>query len=311
MFTPARFLLRLSLALVIAMTSACSAVRIAYDNSDRMLVRYADGYLDLNDEQKALLRTGLRQRLADHRRHELRALVAYLDAISDAVRDTLSAAEVSQLMECGQGLYETTIVKTLPVLTPVLARLEPRQIDYLSDRMDENNREYRQEYLAGSREERLAARARRVVGAVEFWTGDLRPGQRQLVYHLSQSWPDVIGDWYAYRLDRQRKLLGLLRKPATTDELDDFLTDWWTGRDAGDPDLERKTRQLVQDVQAMIVVIDQSLTPKQRQQVLKRIRKLRDDLASLLPVEAPQTARVEFINGTTDDDLPPARACAG
>ena len=46
----------------------------------------------------------------------------------------------------------------------------------------------------------------------------------------------------------------------------------------------------------MIVVVDQSLTPEQRQQVLKRIRKLRDGLASLLPAEAPQTARIELKN---------------
>ncbi len=311
--TPTSFrrFVQLGAVLLFIMTSGCGTVRMAYDNSDWILVRYADSYLDLDNEQRQLLRTGMRQRLADHRQYELRHLVDYLDAVAEAIRDGLTAARLNELMECGQALYETTVVNTIPVVTPVLVSLRPGQINHLADRMDQENREYREKYLQDSLEERLAGRADRVVDAVESWTGNLDAGQRQLVAHLSRGWPDVSGDWYAYRVDRQQKFLSLLRQRATLDDVDRFLTEWWLGRAPLDPTLDAKTRRLVDGVQTMVLAVDQGMSREQRRRVLKRVEGLRDDLAALLPKKAPRTARLSP-HGLAGLEAPyPGPACAG
>ena len=302
--------LRLVLLLVVTLSTGCSTVQMAYDNSDRVLLRYADSYLDLNSEQKTLLRAGLRQRLEDHRHRELVNYVAYLDALSNAVRTRLTREKVDELAECAQSLYESTIVNTIPVLTPVLAGLGQHQVDHLSSRLNENNRKYRKTYLEGTVEQRQKARAKRTISFVEYWTGDLNLPQRELVAKVSFSWPDLASEWYEYRRERQEGLLVLLREPASESRLEHYLSAWWVDSAGQPPALQQKTHELMHGVKALVLAVDQSLTPKQREHVLKRIQDLRDELDDLLPKRREQLVMADDgLRGDSSTDLLPI--CSG
>ena len=104
-------------------------------------------------------------------------------------------------------------------------------------------------------------------------------------------------EWYEYRRERQKGLLALLRERASASQLEHYLSAWWVDS-AGQPRaLQQKTHELMNGVKALVLAVDQSLKPNQRERVLKRIQDLRDELAALLPKRREQVVMA-------DDDRP-------
>jgi hypothetical protein len=267
------------------MIAGCSTVKIAYNNTDYLLLRYTDGYLDLTSDQKAQLRESLRERLEEHRRDELVQLVGFLKTFNRYASDGLSTQEVDALVAAITPLYRTTVTKTVPVFSPVLVSLSDAQIGHLSEKMQSANREYREEYLDISRAERVRSRTERTINRIEKWTGALTPDQRYTVTEMTKVWPDAALDWYNYRRARQQELLALLRSRVAGGEVEAYLIAWWVNQTGRNEALVHKVDILYNDLKALIVSVDGSLSEAQRKHFTKRLDRLIDTLEDLIPAD--------------------------
>lgn len=279
---PIRMLARCCLLLV-GILAGCSTVRLAYNNSDWLVLRYADGYLDLTPEQKRQLRAALRQALDEHRREELGRVVAYLRTLRAYAADGLTGPEVDHLLTSLTPLYEGTTGRIVPVFGPVMTGLSDSQIAHLSRQLEEDNRQYQEDYLEGNLSERLDRRAERLTTQVERWTGELSRVQRQMVRGMSRSWPDLAQDWYDYDVAMQQGLLALLRAQADGAELQAYLTGWWLLQTGQSPELAHKTNRLMTGVGMLVLALDATLTHRQRSHFLERVQTLADELEVLVP----------------------------
>ncbi len=269
----------------VALLSGCSTVKIAYNNTDYLLLRYTDGYLDLTSDQKAYLRERLRERLEEHRRDELVQLVGFLKTFNTYAVDGLSAQEVDVLVAAITPLYRTTVTKTVPVFSRVLASLSDEQIGHLAERMQSANRDYREKYLDIGRAERVSSRTERTIDRIEKWTGALTPDQRSTITEMTKRWPDAALDWYDYRRARQQQLLALLRSRAAANEIEAYLIAWWVDQTGRNPVLERKVDILQEDFKVLVVTVDGSLSGAQRKHFTKRLNRIIDNLEDLIPAE--------------------------
>ena len=269
----------------VALLSGCSTVKIAYNNTDYLLLRYTDGYLDLTSDQKAYLRERLRERLEEHRRDELVQLVGFLKTFNTYAADGLSTQEVDVLVAAITPLYRTTVTKTVPVFGRVLASLSDEQIGHLAEKMQSANRDYREKYLDISRAERVSSRTERTIDRIEKWIGALTPDQRSTVTEMTKRWPDAALDWYNYRRARQQELLELLRSRAAGREIEAYLIAWWVDHTGRNPVLVRKVELLHDDLKALIVTVDGSLSGAQRKHLTKRLNRIIDNLEDLIPAE--------------------------
>ncbi len=270
----------------IGLITGCSTVKIAYNNTDFLLLRYTDGYLDLSSEQKAYLRERLRQRLEEHRRDELVQLVGFLKTFNHYAADGLSIQEVDSLVAAITPLYQTTVTKTVPVFSPVLVSLSDEQIGHLAEKMQSANREYREEYLDIGPAERVQSRTERTINRIEKWTGALTSDQRYTVARMTKVWPDAAQDWYDYRWARQQGLLALLQSHAAEKEVEAYLIAWWVNQTGRSPVLVHKVDILHDDLKALIVTIDGSLSSAQRKHFTKRLDRLIDNLEDLVPADS-------------------------
>jgi hypothetical protein len=125
----------------LALLGVCSGLKLAYNNTDILLLRYADSYLDLNSKQKEFLRARLSERLEAHRQEELPLARALLWSLRSAVADDLNAGDIDELLARMKANFETTVAKTFPLFTPVLADLPGEQIMHLKIKItqDETN----------------------------------------------------------------------------------------------------------------------------------------------------------------------------
>ncbi len=278
---PSRLALAPLFLLAIESLIACSTIKIAYTNADRILFQYVDEYLNLTATQKQFLRPELEARLDKHRREELPSVIAWLEKISEYGKDGLTRGEAKEILETLSEIYADTTRRTIEVVSPVLAQLNAAQIEHLSQKLTQANRRYQSKYLAYSPDRRKARRARQIIRRIEPWTGDLSSEQKQLVTDLGEAMPEADLAWYAYRQRQQRTALELLRKPASRDELSRFLNQWWVEQGNMSPQLSTKVSQTWKVIEDMVVLIDGTLTPEQRNRVLQRIDDIQRQLRAL------------------------------
>jgi hypothetical protein len=267
---------------------ACSTIMVVYSKADRILFRYMDEYLDLTTTQKEYLKPELQLGLDEHRREELPRFVELLDKVDEYGQDGVSEAEAGRILDLIVELYAATTSKTVAVVAPVLAQLNSAQIEHLSRKLDAANRRYYAKYLVYSEDRRMSRRAKRIVRRLERWTGALTSAQERLVTRLSDAIPDTYEDWYEYRIRQQQAILGMVRESAPSDRLERLLNRWWVEQDDISPQLGDKVEKTWDIISDMIVMVDRTLTTKQRDRVLRRVNDINRQFRSLVTEEDDQ-----------------------
>ncbi len=277
-----RSIFALLIILSVGALMACSTIKVAYSKADRILFRYMDEYLDLTTTQKEFLKPELQFRLDEHRREELPRFIELLDKVDEYGQDGLSETETGKILDLIVELYAATTRKTVAVVAPVLAQLNSEQIEYLSRKLDTANRRYHAKYLVFSEDYRKSRRAKQIFRRLKRWTGTLTIAQERLVTRLSDAIPNTYEDWYDYRIRQQQEILSMLRESAPSDRLERFLNRWWVEQDDISPQLGNKIEKTWDIISDMIVMIDRSLTPRQRDRVLRRVNDINRQFRSLV-----------------------------
>ncbi|MDZ7753364.1 MAG: DUF6279 family lipoprotein [Gammaproteobacteria bacterium] len=275
-------MLRLSCILLLALALAgCSATRLAYNNVDWLIDRRVKEYIDFAPRQREEWEKDLERVHALHRRIELPHVVGLLTAIEAAVRDGLDEATLQCLVDEGHALARRHGRIAVELGAPLLAGLDPAQVNHLEAAMAARNEDYRDKYLAADPQQRRDARVERILERITRWTGRLTNEQRAMVEAEVVAMPDLAQPWFDYRKERQERLLELLRAGADAVEVAEFLSGWWVEGAARPRPLIRATDDTRSSFLAMLVRLYDAMEPAQHRRTAARIAELRADLAGL------------------------------
>ena len=268
--------------LAVLVLLGCSTIQFAYNNIDWFLLDKADHYLSLTDAQRELAEQLVAARMEVHRREELPVYVATLKEVRAMLADNLTADELAIIREKIPALYRHTMRRTIPGIVQLLTAIDDGQIDHLQARFEERNREFESEFMADSMQVRIERRVERSTGMAEFFTGPLRPEQVALIAHHRNPMPLTADDWLAYHQVRQQKLLAMLRRRATAQELEDFLIAWWVDLADQPPALKRKMQINTDAWSQMMLELDTTLDAQQRQKLLDKLDLFINELGELV-----------------------------
>ncbi len=260
----------------------CTMVRLAYHNADYFLLSYVDSYLDLTSEQRSYLRDRLSRRLEEHRREEIPKAVEFLQFVKKSAEDGIGPQEIDDLSSSAKHLYETVLSRTIPIFTPVLAKLSKDQIRYFKEELSERNKKFKSEYLQDDRDERLDARAERTIKRIKNWTGTVSKDQRNMIVSITRIWPDMALDWYEYRLSQQQGLLELLETKASAKEIEAYLIRWFVQQSGQTQQMRIQIGQLQQGLKMLLSALNTSLSEKQHLYFLRRVDYFSNELAALV-----------------------------
>ena len=280
---PPPFATRLALVFLVAVLTlvGCSTVTIAYNRADFFVKAYAKDYLDLELVQVAGWEPLLIRELARHRAEELPYLAAYADQVLRASRLGLDEGNMTCLIASSRDLYQRQARYAVTLVTPLLAGLSPAQIKRLDQRFKEEAEEDLAELAEGGGSAERVRRTRRLVDALEDWTGPLASGQEALVAEAMGRMPETRRLYLDYRGYQRGNLITLLEAKAGEARISAFLTDWLVDWREMPPALDQARGTMDAVIAELFIRLAASLDQTQRDRLDRRLRDLRDDLMEL------------------------------
>lgn len=280
-------LLTLALAASAFLLAGCSTMQLAYHNADLLLRWRLTGYLDVRGAEAEQLDAGIGAFLDWHRAE---ALPQYARIAREA--GTRAARGISrQDLDWGYDTFLAQARESLRAaaqrLAPLLDRLTPEQVAGVERRFARDNREFADDFLAGTADERRQRRLERTVERLEDWVGSLSEAQAARVRQYTQRarLSDELRD--RYRKRRQAELLSMLRAREAKQRFGDWLARWDSDRE---PDYAAAARAQLDEYFALLVDLDRMLTPEQRARAVARFAGLAEDFAVLAGARSAERA---------------------
>jgi hypothetical protein len=278
--------LKVTLALAAAaLLTACTALRLAYDNADTYLLFRAKSYLDLDAKGSDELDERIDEFFAWHRRTALPQYARLSEEAAKRVAHGLSREDLVWGYDSLVAHARQSLRFAAERVAPLLDRMTPQQVAHMEKRFAEDNRKFAREYLRGSEAERRKRRARRLEERLEDWVGNLSRVQAEKVKQFSERTP--LYDELRAR-DRQRmqaEFVDMIRKREAQKRLPDWIANWERGRDPAHLAASERFRQ---EYLGLLLELDKTLAPEQRSRAAANFRRYAEDfrvLARRAPAE--------------------------
>jgi hypothetical protein len=270
--------MRMLYAVLIAL-SGCTAVQVSYNNADALLHWRGGQYFGFENEQKAEFERRVQQFLAWHRKTELPRYARYADDLANRLSRGVSQVDLVWGYDAFQAYLRHSLQAGTGEIAGLLDDLAPEQIERFQERLEKENREFAKEYgLGESPDERREVRVKRNIKRLEDWFGSLSEAQVDRVALYSRRAP--LDDELRLR-DRkrlQKELIAMLKKKEARRKLVPWAMAWDQNRD---PAFETLRRENLQELYAMLLDLDKTLSPEQRGNAVRRLRGFAGDFTAL------------------------------
>ncbi len=271
--------LKVTLAFAAAwLLAGCTALRLAYDNADTYLLFRANSYLDLDAKSSDELDERIDEFFAWHRRIALPQYARMADDAAKRVAKGLSREDLVWSYDSLVAQARQSLRYAAERVAPLLDRLTPQQVAHMEKRFADDNRKFAREYLRGSEAERRKRRAKRIEERLEDWVGNLSSVQAEKVRQFSERTP--LYDELRAK-DRQRmqaEFVDMIRKREAQKRLPDWITNWDHGRDPAHLAASERYRQ---EFLALLLELDRTLAPEQRNRAAANFRRYAEDFRVL------------------------------
>ena len=258
------------------------AVEWTYDRSPWLLKQRIGQYVDLTPTQEDSLEPVLDRVHAWHRAQELPSYSRMLERAADRVEAGLTETDVHGFLREARQHLATTSARLVSALDPVTRTLTPDQAGQISARFAKENERFRRDLLRQDAGAAQRERTERVKDHLERWTGPLNDTQEALIADLNRRTAGFPSVRLAERKTLQRAfvdtvsrgsdgpsrsaaLLALLSAPATSPD-----ASYRSALSAYDREFART-----------LVQLSSTLTPRQRQTAVERLRRVGRHLGTL------------------------------
>ena len=272
--------------LALVCLSACSTIKLVYNQSDDLLYWWVDAYVDLEADQKPNTREALSALQRWHRQQQLPEYVALLQKTRSMALHDITPGQVCAVTE----EMKTSFLGLLRQIEPAAARLgsqlKPPQREHMRQRYDKTNQEWRSDWLDASADKRLRYRNKQALKRLEDFYGRLDEPQREVLnlWLASSAFDPAFS--YAERERRQADSLQTLQRMAESGSPNTAqgLLHAWTERAFHSPNESYRTynQALWQENCAGFAKLHNSTTPAQRQRLAETLRGYETDLKTLI-----------------------------
>lgn len=275
-------LLRLTALVVLCLGLTGCAVRFVYNQLDWLIPWYLDDYVDLDRHQEELFDERLQVYLDWHRRDQLPQYASFLNGVADRAERGLTRDDLEAIEQDTERFGQALLDHLLRDLMDLLATLDDDQVEQMFRRIEEDNDDFREEYLEPSAEDQRASRYKDVVKYVQRWTGKLSDEQvkliRERVYQFELMGPELMEGRLVWQQEF-RRVLGLRANSSAYESAFIAL--------ASNPELgqsEEFTRKLEHNRELAVelyLALERSLSSRQRNRMLDKLRKYAEDFTYL------------------------------
>jgi hypothetical protein len=271
---------------VILILTGCTT-KFAYKNLDWIASWYIGDYIQLTEEQEAIIDQKLTIWLAWHKQEELPRYLADLNALtSDISTQQLNLEKLTFHVEAIKQHWQRIKTKLVPDLVLLAPLLSDQQVSYLFEKLAEKNAEQREEIeavLTLSPERQQSDAIKRYKENLTRWLGKPSPEQETLaidVYSQLQT-NDLL--WLEYRKSYQVELKKLFEQPDRgeqfTGKLFQLLSEPEVFRSQ---ELNRTNDKNALNFKLFLLDVTALATEKQREKLVNEINEFAEDVDVLM-----------------------------
>lgn len=268
---------------------ACSRVGLAYRNLDVIIPWTLSDYLDMNGEQKSWFNERLKEHLSWHCTTQLPGYLDWLDRMQGMVESNqVTEAALQARTQEAKAAIAQTAKEITPSAIELLQGLDDKQVAEMNEAFAKDQRKRQDEYLKPSLDQQIKDRAQRMEKRLDDWLGPLSAPQKQRVAAWSTALGDQNTQWIANRVHWQKQFSAAVaqrQSPEFPQRIETLLVNreslWTPAYRQAFASTEAQARSLFVDLMA-------ESTPKQRQQLLKKIEGVRKDFNDLKCLKAAQ-----------------------
>ncbi len=173
--------------LALVLLSGCSSLKLVYNQADEAAYWWLDGYVDLTDKQKPLVKDTLRYLHQWHRQTQLPEYVALLRRVRAMAPHDVQADQVCAVTQEMQNSFIAVLHQVEPEATKLISQLSDAQLQRIRKKYDKLNQDWREDYMDGSEEKRMRYRNKQLLNRLEDFYGGLEAPQREVVQKWLQS----------------------------------------------------------------------------------------------------------------------------
>ncbi|NHZ65240.1 DUF6279 family lipoprotein [Massilia genomosp. 1] len=197
---------------VMAVLTACSGIKLAYNQGDTLLYWWLDAYVDLDSEQAPEVKQDIKELFKWHRQTQLKDYIHILTNAQRQLAGNLSKADLDADYREIMSRTELLAQKALPELTDLALSIKPEQLAHIEKKFEKNNETFRKKFVRGSVEDLQEKRFKKSMEQFDLWFGGFSKEQEVLLRKASDARPLNNQLWLDERIRRQQKIMTVLRK---------------------------------------------------------------------------------------------------
>jgi hypothetical protein len=268
--------------------TGCGAVKIAYDHGETVVMLWVDRYIDLDQTQEAMARQRVTAFFAWHRATQLPEYIELAARLQSEAERPVALDEVNKLEgELRERGYRS-LNRALPDLTDIALSLRPEQLTKTAEKFNDNDRQYREDFVDVRQEKRRRDRYEKWLDRVEYWYGTFSAEQRDALRRLTDVQPDDPALWLVERQAREHELIALLThiardKPPRDEVTNDLAAFARRMETSPDPTRRAYYEALRASGRAIWVAVSAMATQEQRRHAANELSSWIDDMKAAEP----------------------------
>ena len=191
--------------------SACSAVKIGYNQLPTVAYFYLDGYADFTDAQSLQVKSELTRLHAWHRQTQLPAYADLLDKLQPLLQGTITPAQVCSVWPDVRRQLLAVPSQAEPAIAALAVSLQPAQLQQMQRKFSRGNADFRKDFIDAAPTAIRTRRYEQAVSRAEMLYGSLSEQQLKRIGQLVDASGFNAPLVYAERLRRQQDVLQTLR----------------------------------------------------------------------------------------------------
>ncbi len=270
------------LFMTLLLIASCSRTQISYKFSDWFLLERVDHLFDITRSQEQFLEGKLEHLLVWHRTRELSTIIITLTEFKQRYQDGLDPEDLEWFAEDHHSYFKRFLIKAVPDFSRFLATLTKNQIQHFNIQLEKRN-DFLIKQANMTDEELVRDTQKWFIELLEDWFGKLNRGQVENIH----TWLEIEKGWVESKLANRRhfqeSFISFLQAHKTESEINAQLTmrieepeTRWT------PEFEVQLDKKIAQWKELLLKVDSTITPIQRNQALERIQEYIDDFKTLV-----------------------------
>lgn len=275
----------LALSIILTLT-ACSAVKLAYNNADTYTYWTLDRYVGFNASQAPVVKAEIKSIHAWHRSTELPKYIKLLEAMRARALNDIRASETCAFASDIQTRYQALSERFGQSAEKIMPLIQASQLPNVQKALEKSNQDWQKDWLQDNKEDRIEKRLEKALERATSFYGKLDDSQVALIKQNILTSKLDANTHYRYRLSRQAMLMDTLNRiadqqleaPQLKTVISALVNNTAMADAAG---YERYMDAIIQDTCADTATFHNTTTTAQRTHLVKQLTQYIDDFKLL------------------------------